>query len=117
MGALLFLRCIFSGAGSHLLRGRAAQRLPSASKSGQWISSDWAGLAIADLASPQRMWAALTYARRYVLFTLVGIAGEDKDHLTAHFQAGWAPVSRPESAFTSRSGARTAGKFTQSAQA
>jgi ERF superfamily len=32
---------------------------------------------IADVASPQRMGAALTYARRYALFTLVGIAGED----------------------------------------
>ena len=30
-----------------------------------------------DLASPRRMGAALTYARRYALFTLVGIAGED----------------------------------------
>jgi hypothetical protein len=30
-----------------------------------------------DTASPQRMGAALTYARRYALFTLVGIAGED----------------------------------------
>ena len=29
------------------------------------------------LASPRRMGAALTYARRYALFTLVGIAGED----------------------------------------
>jgi ERF superfamily protein len=28
-------------------------------------------------ANPQRMGAALTYARRYGLFTLVGIAGED----------------------------------------
>src|SRR5580765_8170167 len=27
--------------------------------------------------SPHRMGAALTYARRYALFTLVGIAGED----------------------------------------
>jgi hypothetical protein len=32
---------------------------------------------IADMASPRRMGAALTYARRYALFTLVGIAGED----------------------------------------
>src|SRR5262245_6115506 len=31
------------------------------------------------IASAQRMGAALTYARRYALFTLVGIAGED-DH-------------------------------------
>ena len=29
------------------------------------------------MASPQRMGTALTYARRYALFTLVGIAGED----------------------------------------
>jgi hypothetical protein len=29
------------------------------------------------LASPKRMGAALTYARRYALFALVGIAGED----------------------------------------
>jgi hypothetical protein len=33
--------------------------------------------AIAEVANPQRMGAALTYARRYALFTLVGIAGED----------------------------------------
>ena len=32
---------------------------------------------IAETANPQRMGAALTYARRYALFTLVGIAGED----------------------------------------
>jgi hypothetical protein len=36
-----------------------------------------AGMRIGDIASPQRMGAALTYARRYALFTLVGIAGED----------------------------------------
>ena len=34
-------------------------------------------VAIAETANPQRMGAALTYARRYALFTLVGIAGED----------------------------------------
>src|ERR1700716_954747 len=45
--------------------------------SGEWISSDWPVCAISDMASPQRMGAALTYARRYALFTLVGIAGED----------------------------------------
>ncbi len=31
----------------------------------------------AETATPHRMGAALTYARRYALFTLVGIAGED----------------------------------------
>jgi hypothetical protein len=45
--------------------------------SGEWISSDWPVCPVADTASPQRMGAALTYARRYGLFTLVGIAGED----------------------------------------
>jgi hypothetical protein len=45
--------------------------------SGEWIASDWPVCPIADTANPQRMGAALTYARRYALFTLVGIAGED----------------------------------------
>jgi ERF superfamily len=45
--------------------------------SGEWIASDWPVCSIAEMASPQRMGAALTYARRYALFTLVGIAGED----------------------------------------
>jgi hypothetical protein len=45
--------------------------------SGQWIASDWPVCAISETASPRRMGAALTYARRYALFTLVGIAGED----------------------------------------
>jgi ERF superfamily len=45
--------------------------------SGEWIASDWPVCAIGDTATPYRMGAALTYARRYALFTLVGIAGED----------------------------------------
>ena len=45
--------------------------------SGEWIASDWPVCPISDTAAPQRMGAALTYARRYALFTLVGIAGED----------------------------------------
>ena len=44
---------------------------------GEWLSSDWPVCPIADTAAPQRMGTALTYARRYALFTLVGIAGED----------------------------------------
>ena len=48
-----------------------------AHSSGEWIASDWPVCAAAETASPQRMGAALTYARRYALFTLVGIAGED----------------------------------------
>ena len=45
--------------------------------SGEWIGSDWPVCAISETAAPHRMGAALTYARRYALFTLVGIAGED----------------------------------------
>lgn len=45
--------------------------------SGEWISSDWPVCAASETAAPHRMGAALTYARRHALFTLVGIAGED----------------------------------------
>jgi hypothetical protein len=48
-----------------------------AHSSGEWIASDWPVCAVAETARPHRMGAALTYARRYALFTLVGIAGED----------------------------------------
>jgi hypothetical protein len=48
-----------------------------AHSSGEWVSSEWPVCPIADITSAQRMGAALTYARRYALFTLVGIAGED----------------------------------------
>ena len=63
--------------------------------SGKWIASDWPVCAVSETATPHRMGAALTYARRYALFTLVGIAGEDD--LDAPDIA--APVSqRPEPA-------------------
>jgi hypothetical protein len=45
--------------------------------SGEWIASEWPVCPVAETANPQRMGAALTYARRYALFALVGIAGED----------------------------------------
>ena len=45
--------------------------------SGEWIVFGLAGLPVRETAAPHRMGAALTYARRYALFTLVGIAGED----------------------------------------
>ena len=48
-----------------------------AHSSGEWIASDWPVCPIAETERPHRMGAALTYARRYALFTLVGIAGED----------------------------------------
>ena len=44
--------------------------------SGEWIASQWPVCALAEIINPHRMGAALTYARRYALFTLVGIAGE-----------------------------------------
>lgn len=45
--------------------------------SGEWVSSDWPVCPASETAAPHRLGAALTYARRYALFTLVGIAGED----------------------------------------
>jgi ERF superfamily len=48
-----------------------------AHSSGEWIASDWPVCPVAETERPHRMGAALTYARRYALFTLVGIAGED----------------------------------------
>ena len=48
-----------------------------AHSSGEWVSSDWPVCPVSETAAPHRMGAALTYARRYALFTLVGIAGED----------------------------------------
>jgi hypothetical protein len=48
-----------------------------AHSSGEWLSSEWPVCPIAETVAPRRMGAALTYARRYALFTLVGIAGED----------------------------------------
>jgi hypothetical protein len=67
--------------------------------SGEWISSDWPVCPIADMASPRRMGAALTYARRYALFTLVGIAGEDDlDAPDLHDEAVPAPTAMPAQA-------------------
>ena len=45
--------------------------------SGEWVSSDWPVCPVSETAAPHRLGAALTYARRYALFTLVGIAGDD----------------------------------------
>jgi hypothetical protein len=45
--------------------------------SGEWVGSTWPVCSVEEMASPKRMGAALTYARRYALFALVGIAGED----------------------------------------
>src|SRR3974377_894878 len=49
---------------------------PLAPASGEWVSSDWPVCPVSETAAPQRLGAALTYARGYALFTLVGIARE-----------------------------------------
>jgi len=68
-----------------------------AHSSGEWLSSDWPVCPLAEAAAPHKMGAALTYARRYALFTLVGIAGEDDldapDLNTV--SSGDAPIPRP----------------------
>src|ERR1700704_1051202 len=62
--------------------------------SGEWIASDWPVCALSEMAAPRRMGAALTYARRYALFTLVGIAGEDDlDAPDLHEGAPPAPIA------------------------
>jgi ERF superfamily len=76
--------------------------------SGEWISSDWPVCPITDIATPHRMGAALSYARRYALFALVGIAGEDDldapDIITTEpSPATNAPNDTNRSAQTSRS--------------
>lgn len=48
-----------------------------AHSSGEWLASEWPVCSASETAAPQRMGAALTYARRYALFAMVGIAGED----------------------------------------
>jgi hypothetical protein len=77
--------------------------------SGEWIASDWPVCAVAETANPQRMGAALTYARRYALFTLVGIAGEDDldapdlgDPAAPPLPPSVAPVGRPPQPRSSR---------------
>lgn len=45
--------------------------------SGEFISAIWPVCHLSDMGNPRLMGTALTYARRYGLFTLVGIAGDD----------------------------------------
>ncbi len=48
-----------------------------AHESGEWFSSDWPVCPTSQTNTPHLMGAALSYARRYALFALVGIAGDD----------------------------------------
>ena len=72
--------------------------------SGEWISSDWPVCQLSETSAPRRMGAALTYARRYALFSMVGIAGED-DH----------DLDGPDQMSDEPSGHQTAKKATASA--
>jgi hypothetical protein len=58
-------------------------------KSGQWVESDYP---VGGLGRPQEMGSAMTYARRYSLFGLVGVAGEDDDDGNAAQAAETTPV-------------------------
>jgi hypothetical protein len=79
-----------------------------AHSSGEWVSSDWPVCPITETTAPHRMGAALTYARRYALFTLVGIAGEDDLDAPDLVTAGGAPkVAGPDQA-TASAAAQTA---------
>jgi ERF superfamily len=74
-----------------------------AHSSGEWISSEWPVCQITDIASAQRMGAALTYARRYALFTLVGIAGEDDLDAPDLSTVAKAEVERPRAGYQTQS--------------
>ncbi len=58
-------------------RGLVLLTTTIAHSSGEWMSGIWPVCHITDIGHPKLMGAALTYARRYSLFTLVGLAGED----------------------------------------
>jgi hypothetical protein len=60
---------------------------------GQWIASEYPVCAFP--AKHQEMGSALTYARRYSLFSLVGIAGEDDDDGNAEASPTGAPKRAP----------------------
>ena len=80
--------------------------------SGEWIASDWPVCAISETATPHRMGAALTYARRYALFTLVGIAGED-DLDAPDLIAPTTPTSKVDRAASNKKGHLNGGQGQQ----
>ncbi len=84
--------------------------------SGEWIASDWPVCAIGETATPQRMGAALTYARRYALFTLVGIAGED-DLDAPDLATPTQQTSRPEKPKADNSGRLNGGQYSPAQRA
>jgi ERF superfamily len=81
-----------------------------AHSSGEWLSSEWPVCPVAETASPKRMGAALTYARRYALFTLVGIAGED-DLDAPDLNDGSRPNAKPSAELTAEPAADAASRL------
>jgi ERF superfamily len=77
--------------------------------SGEWVSSDWPVCPVSETAAPHRLGAALTYARRYALFTLVGIAGEDDLDAPNLLRADGHSVSRNGPSQTDQNGGRLHG--------
>ena len=73
--------------------------------SGEWICATWPVCRTADMVNPKLMGAALTYARRYGLFTLVGIAGEDDLDAPAFSDLRGELASRSSTAFANGSDA------------
>ena len=67
--------------------------------SGEWMASEWPVCPVSETNAPHRLGAALTYARRHSLFTLVGIAGDDDRD---------APDLAPDATQSLRGGARAA---------
>jgi ERF superfamily len=82
--------------------------------SGEWVSSDWPVCPLTETAAPHRLGAALTYARRYALFTLVGIAGEDDLDAPDLVPANGPPTSQEVSASPDNGAA--AGAYLQTPQ-
>ena len=80
--------------------------------SGEWIASDWPVCAISETTTPHRMGAALTYAQRYALFTLVGIAGED-DLDAPDLLSPAAPETKTDGQAGNKKTASTAAKCSQ----
>ena len=64
---------------THVDRERLLVHLTTtiAHSSGEWISALYPVCHLSDIGHPKLMGALLTYARRYCLFTMVGLAGED----------------------------------------
>jgi hypothetical protein len=64
--------------------------------SGEWIASDWPVCRIVDMASPRRMGAALTYARRYARCSRSSALREKTTLMRPIFTtAMWARLDRP----------------------